>query len=187
MTAHSLIEAYWGGVGSAQIIASMVNSVIGLKGVEQISSGGFTGVKIAGSSLADSFDFSGIALVGIARIDGGSGNETIAGSSLVRRPLRLRQNWPQQAGTGADRLLDFDPAQDKIDLAAIDAMKWVTGNQALTFIGSAPFSKTQGELRVFVDASGVTHVQTDHDGNGSAEFEILLNSCDDNITAQRRR
>jgi Ca2+-binding RTX toxin-like protein len=55
-------------------------------------------------------------------------------------------------GPTRDRIFDFDAGDaatsvDKIDLRAIDAQTG-PGNQAFTFIGTAPFTKTKGQLRV---------------------------------------
>ena len=66
---------------------------------------------------------------------------------------------------------------DQIDLSAIDA-ETGPGNQAFTFIGTASFSKTQGELRV-EQAGSSAIVMGDVNGDGAADFKIeLLNFTD---------
>ncbi|SDY45461.1 peroxidase family protein [Nitrosomonas sp. Nm33] len=73
-----------GGVGSDQIQATANDVVIGLSslaGVEEISSGGFTGVRIAGTSAADTLDFSATTLTGITSISGNGGNDILTGSA----------------------------------------------------------------------------------------------------------
>ena len=72
-----------GGLGTDTIQASSGNTIIGLTsftGIETISSNGFANVTIGGTTLADTFDFTSVALTGITRIDGNLGNDVITGS-----------------------------------------------------------------------------------------------------------
>jgi Ca2+-binding RTX toxin-like protein len=73
----------------------------------------------------------------------------------------------------ADQLQDFSSAQgDKIDLSAIDADATLAGDQAFTFIGNnANFSNRAGELRF-----NIAWVEGDLDGNGAADFFLLVNA-----------
>jgi len=76
-------DSFDGGAGYDKIVATAANVVIGISGisnVEAVSSGGFGGVSIAGSTIGDTLDFSDVVLDGIARIDGLAGNDTIIGS-----------------------------------------------------------------------------------------------------------
>ena len=73
-----------GGAGNDTITATTNNAVIGLSaltGVEAITAGSFTGVSIAGSSAANTLDFTNGTLTGITKIDGGAGNDSITGSA----------------------------------------------------------------------------------------------------------
>jgi Ca2+-binding RTX toxin-like protein len=73
-----------GGAGTDTIQAMAAGTTIGLStltGVETISAGALANVTIAGSANADTFDFTAVTLTGIARIDGGAGNDTITGST----------------------------------------------------------------------------------------------------------
>ena len=73
-----------------------------------------------------------------------------------------------------DQILDFTPGTDRIDLSRIDANTVAGGDQAFTWIGSGAFSQTPGELRA-LDLNGTGWlVQGDTDGNGSADFSIIL-------------
>ena len=49
----------------------------------------------------------------------------------------------------------------------------LAGNQAFSFIGSAIFSHTAGELRAY-QAAGQTWIQGDIDGDGVADFLIRI-------------
>ncbi|MFM2416883.1 MAG: hypothetical protein RL385_1606, partial [Pseudomonadota bacterium] len=42
--------------------------------VEVVSGGGFAGIKVIGTTAADTLDFSAVTLTGVALIDGGVGN-----------------------------------------------------------------------------------------------------------------
>jgi serralysin len=77
-------------------------------------------------------------------------------------------------GTARDRIADFSHAQaDVIDLSAIDADGTTGSVNAFTWIGTSAFHHLAGELRY--QASGTsTLVQGDIDGNGVADFALLL-------------
>ena len=67
---------------------------------------------------------------------------------------------------------------DKIDLKTIDANTKAAGDQAFTFIGTGAFQKKAGELR-YEKKSGDTFVYGDVNGDGKADFAILI---DANVT-----
>lgn len=78
-----------------------------------------------------------------------------------------------------DVISGFTHGQDRIDLRLIDANTKTVGNQAFTFIGLQAFHKAAGELHAVVsDAPGTindkTIVQGDVNGDGKADFEIVL-------------
>jgi Ca2+-binding RTX toxin-like protein len=81
------------------------------------------------------------------------------------------------AGNGgqADTIMDFVRGSDRIDLSPIDANPGTGSNDAFNFIGTAAFSHTAGELRYDV-TGGSAHIFADLDGNGVADFEIVVNN-----------
>lgn len=84
VTATPGIDVIQGGDGFDTIRATKASLVIGLaslSGVERIDAQGFSAVTLAGSTNADTLDFSAVALLGIAAITGGTGNDTIIGSA----------------------------------------------------------------------------------------------------------
>jgi serralysin len=92
-------------------------------------------------------------------------------------------NSVSESGPGAahrDKILDFD-GDDLIDLRTIDAKTGVSGNNAFTFIGKNDFTGDdpfklrdgKGELR-FNDNGATCTVQGDVNGDGKADFEILV-------------
>jgi hypothetical protein len=81
-----------------------------------------------------------------------------------------------ESGIGSqsrDRIFDFSPG-DIIDLEGIDAQTGTLVDDAFTFIETSAFSGTAGELRQFNNGNGNTVIAGDVDGNGQADFQILL-------------
>jgi len=72
-----------------------------------------------------------------------------------------------------DRITDFRPGTDKIDLGRVDANSLTAGDQAFAWIGSAAFSGVAGQLRAF-QSGGVWLVQGDVDGDSVADLVIAL-------------
>jgi Ca2+-binding RTX toxin-like protein len=124
------------------------------------------------------------------RLDGGAGNDLLDGrggddvliGGLGKDQLAGRAGSDtfvfgsvadSGVGTAADRIMDFTRGVDKIDLRGIDANSGTAGDDAFTFIGANSFSKTAGELR-YASTSGGTVLSGDVNGDGVADFEILL-------------
>jgi Ca2+-binding RTX toxin-like protein len=63
--------------------------------------------------------------------------------------------------------------QDLIDLSRIDAARGIGGNQAFTFIGDDAFTGQRGALRSEIRGE-TTIIQADRNGDGAADFELLL-------------
>ena len=72
-----------------------------------------------------------------------------------------------------DVIVDFTKGSDKIDLGAIDAITGTATNDAFTFIGTGAFTSQAGQLRA-VTANGVTSIFADLNGDGDADFQIVL-------------
>jgi VCBS repeat-containing protein len=105
---------------------------------------------------------------------GGDRGDTLTGGG--GNDIFLYTSVTESNSTERDGIQDFN-AGDRIDISAIDANILVAGDQAFTFIGSAAFSGTAGELR-FSNISGgngpIWEVEADTDGNGQSDFEIIL-------------
>ena len=180
-----------GGNGTDTIVAGSGNAKIlwsNVSNVEAVSSGGFANVHIVGTTLADTLDFTGVTLTGIARIDGGAGNDTIIGSSgndtiwggnnqdvLTGNggsDTFAFQSTGQSTRVAPDSITDF-AAGDTIDLSAIDANGSAAGNGAFSYVGTSDFSKVAGELRY--DAA-TQSIQGDVNGDGHADIIIVLSN-----------
>lgn len=111
---------------------------------------------------------------------GGEGSDTLTGGAGVDT---FRVN-PDDSGLGAaaDRITDFLSGTDRVDLAAIDADANVAGNQAFSFIGSAAFGSVAGQLRVAYDGMD-TWLEADTNGDGTADFQIVLSGSVVPVTA----
>jgi Ca2+-binding RTX toxin-like protein len=102
---------------------------------------------------------------GADRLNGGPGADNFVylsvGDSTISAP---------------DRLEDFRHSEaDLIDLAAIDAKSATGADEAFTFVGSAAFTGTAGELRVSA-VSGGFMLLGDVNGDASADFAIMVAS-----------
>jgi Ca2+-binding RTX toxin-like protein len=76
--------------------------------------------------------------------------------------------------SSADVITDFQQGLDRIDLRGIDAVFGIAGDQAFTFIGTSQFTGHVGELHEVFLGGNTYAVQGDIDGNGSADFSILV-------------
>ncbi len=103
---------------------------------------------------------------------GGSGTDTSTGGAGADT-FQMSTQYESGLGASADRITDFAPGTDLIDLGFVDADTNTAGNQAFSFVGNAAFSNTAGELRAFDDGTD-TWVQADTNGDGMADFEIVL-------------
>jgi Ca2+-binding RTX toxin-like protein len=144
--------------------------------------------------VAEFFRFDGSAeLDGSFRVFGGLVDDTIIGS---RNNDFLQGNGGSDTLTGgdgadifrylatsdstsgaADRILDFTPGTDKIDLSRIDANSHSAGDQAFSWIGANAFTgsgaASAGELRAFQSGQS-WFVEGDTDGDGDADLLIDL-------------
>ncbi len=107
-------------------------------------------------------------------LDGGTGRDALTGGDGADTFVFTADSL---AGVGrkiADIIRDFSHADgDHIDLSAVDADLTAAGDQAFSFIGTADFSKTAGELRYLVKGDKA-FVAGDQDGDGRADFVIRL-------------
>jgi chitinase len=106
--------------------------------------------------------------VGADQMTGGGGADKFVYASLSESTV---------ASSGRDSIYDFT-SNDRLDLRLLDANTKVAGNQAFSFIGTAAFSGSAGQLR-YDKAASDTYVYADVNGDKTADFSIRL---DDAIT-----
>jgi len=105
---------------------------------------------------------------------GGAGMDRFYGGGGKDKFVFRNGDFAGTTSSTADRIQDFSEADhDIIHLAGVDANLLVGGDQAFSFIGSAIFSHTAGELRAY-QAAGQTWIQGDIDGDGVADFLIRI-------------
>lgn len=148
-TGNALDNAIYGGSGNDILSGAGGNDTIRANSGNDTLDGGDGDDLLVGASGADSYT-------------GGAGADT----------FRIGY-YESGTGTAADSITDFATGVDVIDLAGWDADITVSGDQAFTFVGSAAFTGTAGELRAYFDGTD-TWVQGDIGGDGIADFEILL-------------
>ncbi|HCQ64649.1 MAG TPA: hypothetical protein DIU07_05480 [Rhodobacteraceae bacterium] len=109
-------------------------------------------------------------------LHGGKGQDKMKGGDGVDTFTFKSIDDVGSGSKGRDLVTDFETGTDKIDLTGIDARSGGS-DQAFTFIGTAGFSNTKGELRYKVKDNGVL-IRADVDGDGTKDFEILLKGID---------
>lgn len=193
-------DSFDGGAGLDRIEAGKNNTVIGIESlanVEQVSSGGFANVTIAGSANANVLDFSAVALAGIVSISGGMGDDTIIGDAAANVILGddgddliigrigidvltggagvdvfdFNAAVESFAG-GGDQITDFVSGTDIVDLSDIDADTSTAVDDAFGPLVGA-FSGTAGEWRIDL-FGGALHILGDVDGDAVPDLEVIL-------------
>lgn len=147
-------------------------------------------VDAAALRASETLTFNGSAeLDGSFRVFGGAGDDVIvgshgddilvgwAGADTLTGGLGndvFRYNLASDSTSAShDTIQDFTLG-DIIDLSRIDANSGVNGDQAFSFIGNTAFGHHAGELR-YENVSGSTWtVQGDTDGDGVADFEVVV-------------
>ncbi|MGA9582098.1 MAG: M10 family metallopeptidase C-terminal domain-containing protein [Allosphingosinicella sp.] len=149
--------------GSTLLDSTQVMNVDGsaVQGGHLILYGGAGGDSLIGGDGNDLIYAAG----GADEMTGGGGRDT----------FQLR-NVADSSPSSPDEILDFVSGEDKIDLQFIDANANAAGNQAFAFIGASAFSGNAGELRAYGD-SGAWVVEGDVNGDGVADFQIIVNSA----------
>lgn len=105
------------------------------------------------------------------RLIGGAGRDVMTGGLHADRFV-FQTVGDSGLWGAADRITDFTQGEDIIDLSAIDAIAGGS-NDAFIFISRNSFSGTAGELR-FYQNGGNTYLVADVDGDGAADFSIVL-------------
>ena len=106
-------------------------------------------------------------------LNGGLGRDLmVGGAGADRFDFRSASDSGNSIAT-ADRITDFAAGLDEIVLSFIDASAGTDGNQAFTFVGSAPFD-AEGQVRVS-HAGGNTFVSLNTTGAFVPEMVIRLN------------
>ena len=155
----------WG--GNDRIYSGAGNDhVLGGDGNDYIEGG--DGNDVLGGDAGDDHIVGG---AGNDALGGNGGADTLEGGAGADT-FWYDYVWESPVGA-PDHITDFQSGTDKIALQNMDANTRQNGNQAYSFVGTANFSHQAGELRYQV-VNGSAVVQADVDGDGSADFSIVL-------------
>jgi Ca2+-binding RTX toxin-like protein len=147
--------------GIADVIGTPFADVIHGGGHDNVLTGGGGNDLLNGHAANDRL----IGGLGADKLYGGQDSDTFVFTKLLDSTV---------AKGGRDTIYDFSQSEaDKISLSAIDANAKAKGNQDFTFIGNEAFHHTAGELHT-THVSGNTIVAGDVNGDGKADFSILL-------------
>ena len=143
---------------SANAAIGRASATVGIVDDDTIEVSG-SGDIVAGTAGADYFVIS-------------AGDHTVSGLGGTDR-------FVFAAPGGTTVLADFDfAAGERIDLRPIDAIAGTLANDAFTFVGAAGFTPAAGELLGIQIDPGVQLVAGDTDGDGTADFNIIIVSND---------
>jgi Ca2+-binding RTX toxin-like protein len=109
-------------------------------------------------------------------IEGGADRDDMTGGIGADTFLFRDGDFSGTTFATADIIRDFSSAEgDHLNLAFVDAntSNGAGTNEAFSFIGTAAFSHTAGELR-YEQISGYTYVYGDTNGDGAADFMVRL-------------
>lgn len=117
---------------------------------------------------------------GADMLAGGDGNDVLsgdAGADLLTggagKDVFLFSSTSDSFKRAQDIIADFSRGDDVINVRRIDADEDARRDQSFDFIGKQKFSREAGELRYEV-RNGDTLVSGDTDGDGKADFTLLL-------------
>jgi hypothetical protein len=146
--------------------ASSGDLVYGMGGNDRVFGGGGAD-HLYGGGGADTI----VGRNGADWIEGGPGSDIVAGDNGADTFVWRDGDF---SGAPTDTIVDFSTTDgDRLDLSRVDANTLSAKDDPFTFIGSAAFHQTAGELRYSV-SSGTLIVQGDLNGDGVADFSIKL-------------
>jgi Ca2+-binding RTX toxin-like protein len=105
-------------------------------------------------------------------LNGGAGVDDLYGGGHADTFVWTSTGDTSTANANADVIWDFAEG-DRLDVGAIDADVYASGNQAFTFIGTSAFSGTPGEIN-YVHSGGDTYIQLQVGTSADVEAVIRL-------------
>jgi Ca2+-binding RTX toxin-like protein len=155
------------GAGNFHLIGNGADNLIAGTGGDDLLEGDGGHDELRGGSGNDTL----VGGAGNDRLIGGAGTDVMTGGA--GNDIFQIGGWETGLEGDADIVTDFTVGEDLMDLSGMDADMWQPGRQAFTLIGSDAFSASAGELRMFVGV-GETWIEGDIDGDGVADFAIML-------------
>lgn len=134
--------------------------------------------NLVGSAFSDTLT----GTTGNNVLTGGLGTDVMTGGGGADRFVFRSTAETSTAFLTSDLITDFVGSSrvpgDVIDLSAIDANTTGGRNEAFSFIGSAAFSGSAGQLRAEQLGTGLFYVSGDTNGDKAADFGIYVQSTD---------
>ena len=116
---------------------------------------------------------------GVDKLYGGGGDDTLYGGAVydvmsggTGADTFVYQALSDSPTTYSDRITDFDPLVDKVDLSQLDANTALAGDQAFAFVSA--FDHHAGQAVLVYDGSSTTTLTLDVNGDAVADFRLLL-------------
>ena len=159
-----------GGPGADNILGNADDdSLFGGNGDDRLVGGGGNDVLRGGDG-----DDRLLGSPGSDALVGGFGRDVLIGGADADRFV-FNSALETVVGPDRDRINDFTSAQgDLIDVSGIDANVNTGGDDSFTFIGTSAFTGVAGQLRFDSTLAGNSIVSGDIDGDGNADFQILV-------------
>ena len=162
--------------GNDHVYSSVSYSIAGIH-VESLTLTGSSHTSATANGLANTLRGNS----GNNTLDGGAGYDTLMGGAGADQLFGgsgadtfLYMSYKQSEMAARDTIFDFCSADgDRIDVSAIDAQTTLAGNQTFSFIGTAAFSNTAGELRYTIQ-NGQTFIHADLNGDSEIDFSVKL-------------
>lgn len=137
-----------------------------LRQIEDVNGTNFAD-RLTGSAVANEIRGGG----GNDIITGGRGADRLFGNDGADTFVYLAQN--ESIAAARDIIFDFSRAEgDLIDLSAIDANNRTGIDDAFTIVTA--FTRVAGQLKLTPEGSNSVLVEADLDGNGKADFVLLI-------------
>jgi serralysin len=198
-SANRIFETVWDGNGIDTYDLSNYTTAVTINlnpGASSITSAGQLAYlgngHYASGNIYNAFLYNNDARSYIDNAVGGSGNDTLIGNAIANTltggagvdtltggggaDIFVFRTGDSSAANGQhDRITDFTPGVDQIDLTGIDAISSTGAHDNFRFIGNFAFDGSAGELHYFFDGSrGVTVLEGDTNGDRVADFAIDL-------------
>ena len=198
--------------GIDQIVAAANNAVIrlgtgfsqALTGIEAISANLYAGVSLVGTSGADTLNFDGVSLSGLALVDAAAGADTVTGSASDDRIRAGTGNDTIFGGAGNDTALfagtmatysvvrvgdaivvkDLATATNGNDgtdtLFDVEYLQFLDGTMAVPAPPAPPPPPTNNAPTAVNDSAGIS------EGGGSITIDVLANDSDPDANDSKR-
>ncbi|KQP41366.1 beta strand repeat-containing protein [Methylobacterium sp. Leaf106] len=154
--------------GTDTVYASVSYELESGVSIEALRAFGSKALTLTGNEFANTI----VGGAGKDVIVGGLGQDTLTGGAGSDTFVFKTVSDSGNGAANRDVILDFKVGVDHIDLSGIQAVSGAPTDQSFSFIEGA-FTKHKGELHAVASGSS-TIIEGDVDGNGKADFQLVL-------------